>query len=257
MKKEWHIFLTAVMFFTRIPVGNIPYSEDYLNKSSKYLPVIGWLTGGTGALVFWGASYILPPSVAVLLSMVATILLTGAFHEDGFTDVCDGIGGGWTKDKILEIMKDSRIGAYGMIGMFFMLTGKFIVLSEINVNLLPLVIFTGHTLSRYFATHFMYKHRYVRDDITSKAKPVGKKIKTPELILSVITGFIPFLLFPSIKIIIIIPLVFIAYYFFSQYIKKWIGGYTGDCLGAMQQVTELTFYIAVLVYDGNLKNILW
>lgn len=252
MKKEWHIFLTAVMFFTRIPVGKIPYSEDYLDKSSKYLPVIGWIVGGFGGLVFLSTNFILPVNVSVLISMVATIILTGAFHEDGFADVCDGIGGGWTKERILKIMKDSRIGAYGMIGMFFMLIGKFIVLSEIQPGIIPVAIIAGHSLSRYFAANFMYFHNYVRDANTSKTKPVGKQISKKELSLAFITSLIPFLIFPSLKILIIIPLIFLAYYLFSQYIKKWIGGYTGDCLGAMQQITELTFYVGVLLYENNL-----
>ena len=113
MKKEVQIFLTAVMFYTRIPVPSwVNHDADYLNKATKYFPLIGWIVGIIAVLVFVGANYLFNPSIAIIISMAASVLLTGAFHEDGFADVCDGFGGGWTKEKILMIMKDSRVGAY-------------------------------------------------------------------------------------------------------------------------------------------------
>ncbi len=249
-KREWNIFQTAIMFFTRIPVSkNLSYSEKYLNSSSKFLPMMGWIVGLSSGLVFFAVNYILPLQLAVIAAMVSSILLTGAFHEDGFADVCDGFGGGWSKRRILQIMKDSRIGAYGMIGMFFLLLSKFVALSEINSNFLPMVFIAGHAISRYFAAHFIYTHQYVRDDETSKSKPLGKKLKTKELLLAIITAVIPLFLFPSWYIFLTIPFIYLVYFFFARYLKKWIGGYTGDCLGAMQQLTELAFYLSVLMLD--------
>ena len=124
---ELQLFLAAVMFYTRIPVSqNVGYSEVSLQKSIRYFPLIGWIVGGLSALLFLGLSLLpLPTTVVVLLSMVASIWVTGAFHEDGFADVCDGFGGGWTKEKILAIMKDSRLGTYGAIGLFLLLLCPF------------------------------------------------------------------------------------------------------------------------------------
>ncbi len=248
MKKEWTVFLTAIMFFTRIPVGNIPYSEKFLNSSSKYLPVIGWLVGGVSALVLVGLNFILPLPLAVVFSMVASVLLTGAFHEDGFADTCDGFGGGWTKEKILAIMKDSRIGAYGMIGMFFLLLTKFLSLNAIQTDILPLALIIGHTFSRFCATCFMFSYNYARDDQTSKSKPLGKNIKTGEFIFALITALLPFLFLQSFWIFIIIPFVYLVHFFFARYINKWIGGYTGDCLGAMQQLAEISVYVFLIIF---------
>ena len=102
MKKEIDIFFTAMMFYTRIPCPkNITHDPDYLNKATRYFPLIGWIVGLISGLVFIAFSQILPVTIAVLLSMIASILTTGAFHEDGFADVCDGFGGRWTKEKIL------------------------------------------------------------------------------------------------------------------------------------------------------------
>src|SRR5882762_8589221 len=107
MKKEWKIFLTAIMFLTRISVPhNIDHSPEYLQKAPKYFPLIGWIVGGICSLVFLVLSRYISLDTGILGSMIAGIFTTGALHEDGFADVCDGFGGGWTRDKILSIMKD-------------------------------------------------------------------------------------------------------------------------------------------------------
>ena len=100
MKKELHIFFTALMFYTRIPCPkNINHHPDYLNKASRYFPLVGWIVGGISFLIFYMTSFLFSVEIAVLLSMITGVLVTGAFHEDGFADVCDGFGGGWTKEK--------------------------------------------------------------------------------------------------------------------------------------------------------------
>src|SRR4051794_21756033 len=111
MKKELRIFFTAIMFLTRLPVPRFTdHSPEYLKQSSRYFPLVGWIVGGIGALVFYLFSSFFSLELSLLASIIATVLATGAFHEDGFADVCDAFGGGWTKEKILAIMKDSRLG---------------------------------------------------------------------------------------------------------------------------------------------------
>lgn len=247
MKQQWYTFLTAVMFFTRIPVEkNLPYSETFLNSSSKFLPVIGWIVGGISGLAFWGLNLFLPHTLAILLSMAVSILITGAFHEDGFADACDGFGGGWSKEKILVIMKDSRIGAYGMIGMFFMLFTKYTALSALNTGMLPFVMIAGHTFSRYSSALFMFTSEYVREDQTSKSKPLGKQMKPGEFVFASLTTLPPLLLFKSWWIVMLIPFTLIVTFLFAKYVNKWIGGYTGDCLGAMQQISEVSVYVFLI-----------
>src|SRR6187551_2582742 len=129
MKKQLHIFFTALMFYTRIPCPkNIDHNPDYLNKASRYFPLIGWIVGGICFGTYYLSSLVFSVEIALILSIIAGILTTGAFHEDGFADVCDGFGGGWTKEKILLIMKDSAIGAYGAIGLVLLFLLKFQVL---------------------------------------------------------------------------------------------------------------------------------
>lgn len=242
------IFHTALMFYTRIPVRrNIDYSPDNLNKATRFFPLIGLIVGGIGALVFWGASFILPTVVAVILSTAATIYTTGAFHEDGFADFCDGFGGGYTKERIITIMKDSRIGTYGAAGLLLMLLTKIFTLFSIDAQQIPLIIITAHGLSRVMPVLVIFTTRYVRDDETSKIKPIGKKGGVADLISAILFGSVMLLFFPWIYAAAIVPALLVITFIFRKYITRKIGGYTGDCLGALQQICEVGFYLGVLV----------
>ena len=122
MKVDWRrerdLLLVALMFFTRIPMPRwVPFDEARLNGASRYFPLVGLLVGAVAALVYGVAVNLWSPALALVLATAATVLLTGAFHEDGFADVCDGFGGGWDREQVLSIMKDSRIGTYGTVGL--------------------------------------------------------------------------------------------------------------------------------------------
>ena len=98
MRRELELFFTAIMFFTRLPVPELEYSQEKLNASSRYFPLVGILVGALSATVFMFSSLIFSTNISMLLSMITSILITGAFHEDGFADTCDGFGGGYTKE---------------------------------------------------------------------------------------------------------------------------------------------------------------
>lgn len=251
--KEIKLFLTALMFLTRIPAPKwLGYSEDSINKCNRYFPLVGLIIGSTGALTYYLASFIVPLSISILLSMISTILLTGGFHEDGFADTCDGFGGGWTQEKILTIIKDSRVGAYGMIGMILLLTLKFSALVSIPSALIIPAIICGHTISRMLAVMTMFNLPYVREDESSKSKPVTKNLHIKDLWIATILGMSSLLLFSHwIIYLTIIPLL-IAKFWLDHYFKKWIGGYVGDCLGAIQQVTEVLFYLSIIAIGNGL-----
>src|SRR5574343_1168687 len=152
IRRELEYFFGAVRFFTRLPVPDwVGHSAAALNRSARYFPAVGMLVGGIGALVYLGALQLWPQPVAVLLSMAATIYATGAFHEDGLADTVDGLGGGWDKLRILEIMKDSRVGSYGVIAMGLALVGKFALLTALDRATVPLALLAAHVLSRFCA----------------------------------------------------------------------------------------------------------
>ena len=251
MKQELKIFLTALSFYTRVPVGTIKgWNEILLNKSTRYFPLIGILVGGVGALVFYGVNQIFPVAVAIVLSMVATILFTGAFHEDGFADFCDGFGGGYTPERILEIMKDSRIGTYGTLGLVLIIGVKFITLIHIDAAYIPFVLIVGHMFSRVFPVLMIYTSTYARLDATSKTKPIGNADSTPSLIFALFTGGLSLLMLEWQEALVGTTVLLIITFIFRRYATRKIGGYTGDVLGALQQLCEVFFYLTILGYQN-------
>lgn len=247
---QFHIFLNALMFYTRIPVPTwMRHDEEMLNKATIYFPVIGWIVAGISSLVFYGASSIFNPEISILLSIVASILTTGAFHEDGFADVCDGFGGGWTKEKILEIMKDSRVGTYGSVGLILILGIKFFCLEILDNQTLIWTFFIAHSISRFVALSFIFTLDYVREDALSKVKPIAKKLPIRDLSIAFCLAVIPLLMYLIITanffLLLIIPPLILVHLYLGYYFKKWIGGYTGDCLGATQQVSEVVIYLVI------------
>ena len=253
MKKEIKIFFTALMFYTRIPCPSwVDHSPDYLEKSTRYFPLIGLIVGGLSALTYYLVQLIFSQSVAILFSMACSILLTGAFHEDGLADVCDGFGGGWTKEKILNIMKDSRIGTYGLVGLLLVLLSKFFLsveLAELSVSYFVFALVLAHVLSRYNATNVILLFSYSREDATSKTKPLAKHMTFSNYLILLVFSLIPAVYgayhFHWGILMLYIPLLLLAV-FMGRYFRKWIGGFTGDCLGAVQQISEIAIYLVLL-----------
>lgn len=250
MRRELDIFLTALMFFTRVPVpeaAGYTYKPEYLQQSSRYFPLIGWLVGGVAGAIYWLTSFWWPPILAIIFSMVASILLTGAFHEDGWADVCDGFGGGFTKQRVLDIMKDSRLGTYGSIGLIFALGTKALTLTELSTSqLLPLLLITGHTVSRLAATSVIYTHEYVRENEDSKAKPLATGISGRSMLIATCFGLVPLLLLPLQAWWALLGVIAVTIWMTRWFVRR-IGGYTGDCLGSVQQMTELALYLLWMV----------
>ena len=254
LKREVQLLLTAVMFYTRLPVPKcLPFSQDRLNLSRKYFPAIGTIIGCISGLCYFVSVPVLGVSLAVLLSMCVSILATGAFHEDGFADSCDGLGGGWEKDSVLTIMKDSRIGTYGTVGLISILAVKAIALIEIAklvpVSLFLLVYIAAHTWSRQLSSSAIEFFNYVQDIDQSKVKPItDRHLPFTAQVLSFLTSALILISLIVIELqflYAVLVAAFVAIYFL-RYSNKRIGGYTGDILGATQQLAEVSFYIAAL-----------
>jgi len=247
LNREWDIFICSLLFFTRIPVKlRCEYSPELQNKAAVYLPIVGWITGGFAAAVFWLSYQIFPHSVSIIISTISTVLLTGAFHEDGFSDSCDGFGGGWNKERILTIMKDSRVGAYGLIGTVLIFYLKIESLKHFSPQYIMLALLLAHSLSRFIAFSFMFTHQYARTDDSSKTKDTAHKPSTKQYIFAFSCASVPLFLFASWKVFIAVPVLFICKYLFGRYLNKKLGGYTGDALGAAQQVAECIIYLVLL-----------
>lgn len=258
MKKEWHIFLTGVMFYTRIPCPkNIDHAPDNLNKATRYFPLIGWIVGAICFSAFYATQLVLGAPLAAAVALLAGVCTTGAFHEDGLADVFDGFGGGWTKEKILDIMKDSRVGAYGVIALIFSFLIKYLLLLQLAQSLqtihwtIVFVVFIAyHSLARATAASITFITPYSRADESSKIKPIAKGFTAKEVLGVFIFGLTPlvYLLFAvSFKFaLVLFPMVYLVFRF-RQYFKKWIDGYTGDCLGAVEQIAEIIILLTFTI----------
>ena len=247
LRRELEYFFGAVRFFTRLPVpGWVGHSAEALNRSARYFPAVGLLVGGIGALVYVGAAFLWPQPVAVLLSLAATIYATGAFHEDGLADTVDGLGGGWDKLHILEIMKDSRVGSYGVVATVLALLGKFTLLNSLNGALVPFALLAGHAVSRFCSTALLATMDYVRDDLLAKSRPLATRISNGEMLVALLFAAVALAWLPSEKALAGCVLAALATLWLAAKFRQWLGGYTGDCLGATQQVSELAFYLGLL-----------
>lgn len=250
--RELRLFFTALQFFTRVPVPRwVGFAPEWLNHCTRYYPLVGLLAGAVAGLVYAAASQWWPPAVAVLLSTAATVYLTGAFHEDGFADVCDGFGGGQSRERVFEIMKDSRIGAYGTVGILLLLAVKCASLASLPGTMAVAgALAAGHTVSRLCSAALIWRLDYAKEE--GKAKPLGHRMSGGEFAVAAGTGiavlsgagaagWLPWSALLGGAVLAAAATCWLAHLFLRR-----VGGYTGDCLGAAQQLSEACFYLGVL-----------
>lgn len=249
-RRERELFLVALAFLTRIPIpANTPHSQENLNAASRYFPAVGVLVGAIAAVVFWGTATLWPVSIAIALSMAASVRLTGAFHEDGFADSCDGFGGGWTPAQVLTIMKDSRLGTYGAIGLGLLLALKFFALQALaQPSAIIIALLVGHCWSRLLAISYMLDLSYVRDIDSSKIKPLATQLSRNDFFLATVVAVPLLLLISPLQVLAIALTLALWRWWFGRYVVRRIGGYTGDCLGAAQQVAEVLIYLVLAAH---------
>ncbi|MFT5757493.1 MAG: adenosylcobinamide-GDP ribazoletransferase [Alteromonadaceae bacterium] len=253
LRHQLNLFYLALSFFSRIPVPKSSYySPELLNQSGRYFSLVGIFLALILCLFYTLLSPYFSADVVVALIIIASLLLTGAFHEDGLTDMADGIGGGMTIEKRLLIMKDSRIGTYGAVTLCMALLLKWLTLTELAQHSLFIsALVIGYGLSRAIAGSLIFDMLYVSDSDTSKSKPLANKQSTNELMLLLFFGCLPLLLLPFFYGVAILISLFIFRTLFKRWLNVRIGGYTGDCLGACQQISELIIYLALIALSAQ------
>lgn len=245
------LFFIALQFFTRLPIPRwVGFEPHWLNHASRYFPLVGVLVAAIAAAVYAAAAWLFPAPVAVVLSTAAAIYATGAFHEDGFADMCDGFGGGMSAERVLEIMKDSRIGAYGAIGTICLLALKCTALAMLPPYTAMAALFVAHPLSRLMATSLIWRLDYARSE--GKSKPLAQKMSALEFAIAASSAAMPALLLAAAgwiswgALLSGVIAASVATVWLARKFVRRIGGYTGDCLGAVQQVSEVMFYLCAL-----------
>lgn len=251
VKHQVRLFFIALQFFTRIPIPQrVGFHPDWLQHATRYFPAVGIAVGVLTAATHAGAAQLWPPAIAALLSTILGILLTGAFHEDGFADVCDGLGGGYTAERTLEIMKDSRVGAFGAVGIFLMLALKIATLACLPVWAAAAGLFAAHPVSRLMSAFLIRFMTYAKNE--GKAKPFATRMNNGEFAIAFISGLLPVLLLTvsgTLQWQAVLAGCALASWgalWMSRLFMRRLGGYTGDCLGAVQQVAEVLFYLGLL-----------
>ena len=273
-------FLLAVQFFTRIPITGalaewVGFSPDMLRASAAHFPGVGMVVGAIAAGVYALLAALLPdtpfaPLVAAVLSTAATVLVSGGFHEDGLADVADGLGGSYDKLRALEIMKDSRVGAFGAMALVLALLAKAALLALLAGvegvpeswdestfrDLYPIVyvgsaLFAGHVVSRTLPLLLIAWLPHVGDSAASKSKPLADQISLHSLLIAFSWCFIAIALvlwaLTATDLIVACGFAFVALLWMHRMFKRRLQGFTGDCLGAAQQVCEIAFYLGLAI----------
>jgi adenosylcobinamide-GDP ribazoletransferase len=261
MLDQVKLFLIALQFYTRIPVtGRLAqwsdYSAERLSISTRYFTLIGILIGAITATIFWLAHLYLPASIAVVLAISGGVLVTGGFHEDGWADFCDGFGGHTSRERTLEIMTDSRIGTYAGLGLVLLLLLKIVTLSSMAPTQIAAALLVMHPVSRAFAVLIMATLPYAKPHDESKAKPIATNIAVVNLVFAIAialiyAGLIAAKLAPSLldtrHLFIASCLMSLGWWRLRSMMKARLQGYTGDTLGATQQLTEGLGYIGLAI----------
>ena len=257
IKHEWILLLVAVQFLTRLSVPPFKhYDPQWLHQSSRHFPAVGLLVGLLCAGVFWLGSVLFTPLVAAVLSTAFGIKLTGAFHEDGLADSCDGLGGGLTRERTLSIMKDSRLGTYGVLGLVSALLLKISLLASMPLSIAVVALIIGHTFSRLLCISLLALLPYGGEIEHAKAKPMAQQLTPLQGLLSsgwlLLAGLLVVLVFPNTvqqigigRWLLAIILALIATDYMRRLLRRRLGGYTGDGLGATQQLSEIAIYIGL------------
>jgi adenosylcobinamide-GDP ribazoletransferase len=249
LAEEWVVFLLALQFLTRLPLpADVGHTPARMAATPRWHPGVGVVVGMLSGAVFAGTATVLPPMLAALVATAAGVLLTGAFHEDGFADACDGLGGGATRERALEIMRDSRLGTYGAAGLGLMLGAKVLALGSLPPGAVPIVLIAGHAASRASSVLVLATAAYVRDHGTGK--PVSDGIGPGGLAFALATGGAALasvaVVLPALAVAGGLAGVILGHAVMRSRFERRLGGYTGDCLGAVQQTSEIGLYLGVL-----------
>ena len=256
-------FFIALQFFTRIPVTGrlaewVGFSPAMLRASAAHFPGVGWVVGGLAAAVFWGLVQALPaqpaaPWVAAVLSTAFSVWLTGAFHEDGLADTADGLGGAVSRERALEIMKDSRIGSYGAVALVLVVLTKVALLGLLaqagGAWLAALALFAAHVTSRLMPLLVIRTLPHVGDTPTSKSKPLAESMGNRGLVAGLL-WWAPAMalagwLAPGAPWLPAVLGALLGLAWMWRLLQRRLLGFTGDGLGATQQLSEVLFYLGL------------
>ena len=248
--KQWTLCCYALSFFSRVPV---PASTDFkaypFHLGNAYFPFVGLLYAFLCLLAYSFAHLFFDESLSVLLMLIVGLLFTGALHEDGLADSADGFGGGYNKQQRLAIMKDSQIGAYGVIALIMLVALKlltFVQLAELSHWFLVTTFIVASVLSRTSTLLLMQYSQYARQEQTSKSTQSSQSLPRHYFFVAIALSLFVLLLLPLATAVFVLGMLIANTLFWQRYFNNSIDGYTGDCLGLLQQLNELLIVLTCL-----------
>lgn len=253
------LFIIALQFLTRVRVSKsvIP-SEDEIGRAAAYFPLVGALVGGSAVIFYRTMNLLLPAPACVVLVIAYTAFITNAFHEDGWADSFDGFGGGWKRDNVLTIMRDSRIGSYGALALILLVLAKYSALSQLAWPQLWRALIVGHVASRWAVLPLCLWLPYAREE--GQGKLVARNVRWGDLIIASAILVATTLLFPWRAALCMVVGAITVVALSGWYFQRRLGGVTGDCLGAVNQLTEATISLLALAvqnFFAHTAAVLW
>ena len=244
----WSNLLTAIQFLTRVPIPARPYTADSLAQAVKFFPIVGLLLGTTAALLHRLLVLHLSRPLTALLVVTFLLLLTGCLHEDGLADAADGFGGGWNREQILLILRDSRIGSYGAIVIALSVLSRILLLASLPLDRVAAYLITAHVLCRWTTLPLSFFLPPARTLAAGESEGQGARIahltSRNSLIVGTLFSFAIVIALLRERALIAITFAVVTTFLSGLYYKRRIGGVTGDCFGATNQLTEILVYFS-------------
>lgn len=236
-------FILAIQFMTRIPINiNLDIKREDFQKTVKFFPIIGLIVGGFEIFIYYICSKVMSNNLASFMTILSHIVITGGIHMDGLSDTADGIFSGRSKQKILEIMKDSRVGTFGALAIIFLVVGKIIILTDMpELNIFTAIILAP-IISRTMNIFLMYNRKYARQEESMGDLFIGV-LEKKNYIICLVLSIIITITIGKLYGIIVFLISFIFTIIFRNYIEKKIDGLTGDILGASDELNEFLIYL--------------
>jgi adenosylcobinamide-GDP ribazoletransferase len=248
MKRSLHALQIAFQFLTRIPAGDPPWSEDMPGRAAVFFPLVGLVVGAGGALIDWiCCHYSVDRSLRAIAVLAFLVLITGGLHEDGLADVADGFGGGGSnRDKVLAIMKDSRVGSFGVIALVLSLLARFALLQALPASQAAATLIAAHVLCRWTALPLA---KYLPSARGSTGQSARLALHLPRYAVPVGTALAVALVVGLMGRKALLPLLaaVVVTALSALYYRRRLGGVTGDCLGATNQLTEIAIYACAVL----------
>jgi adenosylcobinamide-GDP ribazoletransferase len=247
IRQLWFDLLTAVQFLTRLHVPSGPYEQDSLARAVKFFPIVGLLIGFGSLLVYWVLAPHLPLTVVSLLVVVYLVVITGCLHEDGLADSADGFGGGWEREKVLAIMRDSRIGTYGASALAISLLARVLLIASLPRSEVASYLLVAPVLSRWTTLPLSLFLTPARERNEGQIDGQGARIARLTTRGSMIIGsfFTLVIAIALLRVRAFAPVLASAGVTLATglYYNHRIGGVTGDCFGATNQLAEIAVYL--------------